>query len=78
MCVSSPVGHSEPKRTLLCNCWYVVTWDHELLAETLFERRILRESIRGDVPADLNFIEVAAQRLLRTWEMVSRADVVPA
>jgi vanillate O-demethylase monooxygenase subunit len=27
------------------NCWYVAAWDHEVLAETLFQRTILGESI---------------------------------
>ena len=27
------------------NCWYVAAWDHEVLADTLLERRILSQSI---------------------------------
>ncbi len=27
------------------NCWYVAAWDHDILPDSLFERRILNESI---------------------------------
>jgi phenylpropionate dioxygenase-like ring-hydroxylating dioxygenase large terminal subunit len=35
----------ELNSAFLRNCWYVAAWDHEILADVLFERTILGESV---------------------------------
>jgi phenylpropionate dioxygenase-like ring-hydroxylating dioxygenase large terminal subunit len=41
---SAPANPAVPEQ-FLRNCWYVAAWDHEILADTLFKRTLLGQSI---------------------------------